>query len=71
MPLASVVVVASTVVPVPSSKRTVTPGIPGSPASCKPLAFRSLNTKSPKRAFEGTKPASTVRLVWPLVKVTG
>ena len=52
MPPALVVVVRLTGLPAPvvPVKVTVTPGIPGSPASCWPLPFTSLNTKSPNVA---------------------
>src|SRR5438309_2253596 len=55
------VVVLPTSVPSSFCRVTVTPGTPGSPASCNPSLFRSFQTKSPTLlGGPADTPASTV-----------
>ncbi len=47
---------------------TVTPAMPGSPASWMPLRFKSFHTKLPIRPVQNVKPKS---LVWSLLLLVG
>ena len=68
LPLASVTWL-ETVPPEASSRVTLTPGRPGSPASCRPLPFRSFQTVSPIAAYWYI-PASQLLSFWPETSVT-
>ena len=60
----SVVVVASTVVPLAAMSRTVTPGMPFSPTSAIPLSLASSHTRLPSDSGATAAGTTPMSIVW-------